>query len=92
MRLYYLTAAALALAACGNDATPAQEQRAEELRSAADLVEQRGDRIEERADQQADIMRDRADALDDGEVPVQTVPPADPALPPMNALGAGENG
>lgn len=66
------------LAACGDDATPAQEQQAEQLEERADMIEEAGDEraemIDERTDARADALNDRADALEDGDVPVGSSP------------------
>jgi hypothetical protein len=76
----HLTAlgALVALAGCQNDATPAQEQQAEQLEERADAVEeagdQRADMIEDRAEAQAEALEERADDLEDGEVPVANEP------------------
>ncbi|MEW9856707.1 hypothetical protein [Novosphingobium sp. M1R2S20] len=75
MKLRFTAVAALAtLAACADDATPTQEQRAEQLEERADAVEQAGDqraeRIDERTDARAEALNERADALEEGEVPV----------------------
>ncbi|MET1756148.1 hypothetical protein ABVV53_11885 [Novosphingobium sp. RD2P27] len=91
MKLQFTALAALAtLAACGDDATPAQEQRAEQLEERADAVEQAGDQaaaaIDEVTDARAEALNERADALEDGEIPVgQAVRPVPPAGADMNA-------